>query len=325
MRANLRFLLRRLVHLVPVVIAIAALNFALLSAAPGDAADILAASSGGASAEYVDQLRAAMGTDRPWLVQLGNYMWRLAHFDLGFSHVQNQPVVDIVMERVPATLLLMLTALALALVIGVALGIAAAMVHRSWADNLLSFVSLLVYATPQFWLGLMLIVVFSVMLGVLPSGGLMTIGANLSGWGRAADIASHLALPAITLALFYVAIYTRLMRASMLDVLKLDYITTARAKGLSESRIALKHASRNALLPVITLAGIQIGHALGGSILIETVFGWPGLGRLVFDALRQRDLPVLLGVLFISSIAVVLISLLVDIVYGMLDPRIVHR
>jgi peptide/nickel transport system permease protein len=325
MPSALIFLLRRLAQLVPVIVAIAALNFVLLSLAPGDAAEILAASSGGASTEYVDELRHAMGTDRPWIAQFGAYMGRLAHFDLGYSQVQGQPVFDLVTERVPATLLLMITALAISLAVGMLLGMGAAMAHRSWADTTLSIVSLLVYATPQFWLGLMLIVLFSVKLDLLPSGGIMTIGPDMTLPKRIVDVAWHLILPAVTLALFYVAIYTRLMRGTMLEVLKLEYITTARAKGVSERRIGMWHAARNALLPVVTLAGVQVGHALGGSILIETVFGWPGLGRLVFDALKQRDLPVLLGILFISSFTVVLINLLVDLVYGLLDPRIVHR
>lgn len=325
MVARLIYVFRRVIYLIPVVVAIAALNFVLLSAAPGNAADIMAAQSGGASAEYAQQLRVAMGTDRPWVVQFGTYMWRLAHFDLGYSYVHNRPVVDIVMERVPATLLLMLTALTLALVIGMTLGIVAAMRHRSLLDSTVSVVSLMAYATPQFWMGLMFIVLFSVILKWFPSDGMTTVGASMGAMRKTIDVLWHLVLPAVTLALFYVAIYTRLMRASMLEVLSLDYITTARAKGLSRRRVAVKHGARNAMLPVITMVGLQVGNALGGSILIETVFGWPGLGRLVFEALQQRDLPVLLGVLFISSIAVVVVSVLVDIAYGFLDPRITHQ
>ena len=197
--------------------------------------------------------------------------------------------------------------------------------HRRLTDSIVSILALLAYATPQFWLGLMLIVLFSITLGILPSGGMMTIATNMSTGAQALDIARHLLLPTLTLGLFYMAIYARLMRNAMLEVYTQEFITTARAKGLSEARVGLVHAASNALLPVVTLAGVQIGHLLGGSILVETVFGWPGLGRLVFDALLQRDLNLLLGILFVSSVLVVLINLAVDLLYGFLDPRIVHK
>jgi peptide/nickel transport system permease protein len=325
MQTTLLFILRRLLQIVPVVLAIAALNFALLHMAPGDAADILAAKSGGSSVEFVEELRRAFGLDRPLYQQFFFYMLRLLTLDLGHSNVQQMPVFDLIADRVPATLLLMVTAIALAVLIGIALGTISAMKRGSWLDGVVSVLSLVIYATPQFWLGLMLVVFFSISLGVLPSGGMMTIGAKMSGFARAIDIARHLVLPATTLGLFYVAIYARLMRSSMLEVFTLDFIMTARAKGASEARVGIVHAARNALLPVVTLAGVQIGHILGGSILVETVFGWPGLGRLVFDALLQRDLNLLLGILFVSSVVVVLASFVVDLVYGLLDPRIVHK
>jgi peptide/nickel transport system permease protein len=325
MSATLWFVIRRTLQIIPVVLAIAALNFLLLHLAPGDAADIIAAQSGGASAEFTAELRRSFGLDLPLYQQFFVYIGRLLTFDLGFSNVQHRPVFDLIAERVPATLLLMVVSIGFALLIGVALGIISAMRHRSWIDSVVSVIALLVYATPQFWLGLMLIVLFSIMFGTLPSGGMMTIATDMSVWERAVDIGRHLILPSITLALFYVAVYARLMRASMLEVYTFDFVTTARAKGLSETRVGLVHAASNALLPVITLAGVQVGHLLGGSILIETVFGWPGLGRLVFDALLQRDLNLLLGILFISSVVVVLANLVVDLLYGFLDPRIVHQ
>jgi peptide/nickel transport system permease protein len=325
MSATLAFILRRTLLVVPVVLAIAALNFVLLHLAPGDAADIIAAQSGGTSAEFVGELRRSFGLDRPLYQQFVIYIGRLLTLDLGFSHVQQRPVFDLIVDRVPATLLLMVTAIGLAVAIGVLAGIVAAMRHRRWADALVSIAALVVYATPQFWLGLMLIVLFSIVFPILPSGGMMTIASDMSAAARVADIARHLVLPAMTLGLFYVAVYARLMRASMLDVYTFDFITAARAKGMSEARVGFVHAARNALLPVVTLAGVQIGHLLGGSILVETVFGWPGLGRLVFDALLQRDLNLLLGILFISSVIVVVANLMVDLIYGLLDPRIVHK
>lgn len=319
------FVVRRLLQIIPVVLVIAAMNFALLKLAPGDEADILAGQMGSATAEFTQQLRQEFGLDRPLPQQFLIYMGRLLTFNLGVSYVQQQPVIELILDRLPATLLLMGTAIALAFLLGVCLGVTASRRQGSWTDNLISVSALVIYATPAFWLGLMLIVLFSIKLDLLPSGGMLEIGAGRAGLAYALDVAWHLILPAATLGLFYVAIYTRLMRSSMLEVYGLDFITTARAKGLSEGFIARTHVLRNALLPVVTLAGVQVGHLLGGSVLVETVFGWPGLGRLVFDALLQRDLNLLLGILFISSIVVVIANLVVDLLYGLLDPRIVNK
>ena len=324
-KATVAFVLRRLLQLVPVVLAIATLNFVLTKMAPGDAADIISGQMGHATLEFTEQLRREFGLDLPLVEQFLVYMGRLLTLDLGTSLLQQQPVIELIVDRLPATLLLMVTATVLALGVGIALGVAAARRQGSWLDNVISVSALLVYATPAFWLGLMLIVLFSIKLDLLPSGGMMQIGASKNAFAHALDVAKHLILPAATLGLFYVAIYTRLMRASMLEVYSLDFITTARAKGLSEGTIAWTHALRNALLPVVTLAGVQVGHLLGGSVLVETVFGWPGLGRLVFDALLQRDLNLLLGILFVSSIVVVIANLAVDLLYGFLDPRITHK
>jgi peptide/nickel transport system permease protein len=253
------------------------------------------------------------------------YLGKLATLDLGYSFVYQTPVTSLIAERLPATLLLMVSSLVIAMGLGVALGVAAARRRGTWIDSVVSVGALVVYATPVFWLGLMLIVFFSITLGILPSGGSVDIRAGHTGLAYALDMAKHLVLPVATMSLFYVAIYTRMMRASMLEVYSLDFITTARAKGLSERAIAWQHAARNALLPVVTLAGLQFGHLLGGSVLVETVFGWPGLGRLVFDSLMQRDINLLLGILFVSSVVVVLANLAADLAYGWLDPRIVHR
>lgn len=324
-KSTFLFVLRRLIQVVPVVLAITAMNFLLLQMAPGDAADILSGQMGHATLEFTQQIRQEFGLDRPLHEQFLIYIGKLLVFDLGISHLQQLPVIDLILDRLPATLILMISAIFIAVVAGIGLGVAAARREGTVADNAISVSALIVYATPSFWLGLMLIVLFSIKLDVLPSGGMMQIGAGLTGLAHVLDVTWHLILPAMTLGLFYVAIYTRLMRASMLEVYGLDFIVTARAKGLSEGSVAWTHAVRNALLPVVTLAGVQIGHLLGGSILVETVFGWPGLGRLVFDALLQRDLNLLLGILFVSSVVVVFANLIVDLVYGLLDPRIVHK
>jgi peptide/nickel transport system permease protein len=319
-----RFILRRLLQLVPVVLMIAALNFGLLHLAPGDAADILAGQAGHATPEFVEELRREFGLDRPLPEQFVRFIAKVLRLDLGYSLIQRTPVAELIAERLPATLLLMVSAIFLAMILGVFFGVLAAARHNRWLDRLVSVVALIVYATPMFWLGLMLIVLFSVSFDLLPSGGMSQIGGTYGRWGYILDVLQHLILPTLTLALFYVAIYTRLTRSSMLEVYRLDFIRTARARGLSERAVA-RHALRNALLPVVSLAGVQLGHVLGGSILVETVFGWPGLGRLLFDALMQRDLNLLLGILFISSIVVVLVNLAVDLVYALLDPRIVHQ
>jgi len=324
-QASLLFLVRRLIQVVPVVLAIAAVNFFLLRMAPGDVADILAGQMGHATLEFTEQLRREFGLDQPVYMQFFYYIGKLLTLDLGRSHLQQAPVIDLILDRLPATVILMLTSILIAIAVGIVLGVAAARREGRLADTLVSVTALVVYATPAFWLGLMLIVLFSIQLDLLPSGGMYQIGAGKTGLAHVLDVARHLILPSVTLGLFYVAIYTRLMRASMLEVYGLEFITTARAKGLSETTIAWTHALRNALLPVVTLAGVQFGHLLGGSILVETVFAWPGLGRLVFDALLQRDLNLLLGILFVSSVVVVLANLVVDLVYGLLDPRIVHK
>jgi peptide/nickel transport system permease protein len=231
-------------------------------------------------------------------------------------------VLQLVLGRMSATLLLMAGAISLAVLIGTALGIAASRKVNSLRDALISIFALLTFATPVFWLGLMLIVLFAVQLGWLPSSGMETVGAGYRGVARVLDIGRHMTLPVLTLALFFVALYTRVMRASMLEVFNQDYVRTARAKGLSERRIAMRHVVRNALLPVVTLFGLQLGTMLGGSVLVETVFSWPGLGRLAFEAVAQRDINLLLGILLLCSFVVIAANILVDIAYAKLDPRI---
>lgn len=322
---SLRYILRRLLLLIPVVLCIAAMNFALLHLAPGDAAEIIAGQSGHASQEFLAELRKEFGLDKTLVQQFFIFAYKLFSFDLGYSYVQSTPVATLIAERLPATILLMVTSLGLAMLGGVTLGIVAATRRGQLADMLISLIAMVAYAVPTFWLGLMLIVLFSIHFNILPSGGMIDIAASKAGIAYALDVLRHLVLPSLTLALFYLAVYTRVMRSSMLEVYGLEYIITARAKGLSEQTIAWRHAARNAALPVLTLAGVQFGHLLGGSILIETVFGWPGLGRLVFDALAQRDLNTLLGILFVSSVVVVQVNLVVDLLYSWLDPRIVHQ
>ena len=317
-----RYLAWRLLQAIPVVAGIAVFNFMLLQLAPGDAADVLAGEAGGASPEYIAELKARFGLDQTVPVQLGKYLWSVVRLDLGFSFRHNMPVLDLIVSRLPATLLLMGAAIVLAFGLGVLLGVTAARHVNRPLDTVISVGALLAYATPIFWIGLMMILLFSVQLGWLPSSGMRTIGVELSGFEYAADVARHLILPATALSLFFMALYTRLMRASMLEVYSLDYVTTARAKGLTERRVAFKHVLRNALLPMVTMLGLQIGSMLGGSVMVETVFGWPGLGRLAFEAVFQRDNNLLLGILLLSSVLVVIVNVIIDLTYAHLDPRI---
>jgi peptide/nickel transport system permease protein len=321
--ANLRhFLLRRLWQVVPVLFGIAALNFLILQIAPGDVVDVLAGESGAATPEYMAELRRSFGLDQPLAVQFVQYLWNLATLNLGFSFRQNTSVWELIVTRMPATLLLMLAALALAVVIGSLLGVLAASRVGTWVDSVLSGLVLLTYAVPTFWLGLMAIVLFSGRLGWLPSGGLMTVGAGLSGLQLLLDILAHLLLPALTLSTFYLAVYARLVRSSMLELYGADFIRTARAKGAGEWRVTLVHAFRNALLPMVTMLAYQASSLLSGAVLVETVFSWPGLGRLAFEAIRSRDLNLLLGIMFFSSIVVVLVNVVIDLIYVAIDPRV---
>jgi len=324
-RRLLRVLRRTLLQAIPTVLGIVVLNFLLLQLAPGDAADVMAGEYGAATEETMVMLRQRFGLDLSLLQQLLAYLGNLAQFSLGHSPRYGLPVSELIGQRLPATLLLMGFALALALGVGIALGTAMAMTAGRWPDRTLSVISLIFYSVPGFWIGLMLIVLFSVKLGWLPSGGQESIGAGLTGFSWLLDRLKHMILPATSLALFYIAIYGRLTRAAVLEVASQDYVRTASAKGLSPLSVTLRHVLRNALLPVTTLAGIHFGGILGGAVVVETVYSWPGLGRLAFESVMRRDFNVLLGVLLLSSLLVILANTLVDLLQAWLDPRIEVR
>jgi peptide/nickel transport system permease protein len=316
-----RYVGYRLVTALPVIFGIIVLNFLLIHLAPGDAASVLAGESGAATPEYMDELRHKFGLDQSLTMQFLSYASNMAHFSLGYSYRNDADVSCLIVERLGPTCLLMLTAFGTALALGITLGLVAATARNSWRDSIISLISLVAYATPGFWLGLMMIVIFSIRLGWLPTSGFDTVGAGHKGWAEVWDIGRHLVMPAVSLALFYLALYTRLMRASILEQTGVDYVTTARAKGQTERRIMTGHVLRNALLPIVTLAGVQAGNLIGGSIVVETVFGWPGIGTLAFNALQSRDLNLVLAIFFISACLVVTINLIVDVLYFMLDPR----
>jgi len=313
---------RRLLAAVPALLIILAGLFLLLQLAPGDTVDALVAQMGGGDATMIASLREYYRLNDSVSVRLGDYLWRLVHLDLGHSAIYGKPVALVITERLPATLLLMGSALAIAFAVGMALGVLAARRVNRWPDTLISTLGLVFYATPSFWFGLMGIFVFAIWLDWLPSGGFESIDVSLHGLARITDIAWHLALPTVTLSLIFLAVYLRIMRASMLEVSTQDFVRTARAKGVGETAVVVRHMLRNALLPMVTLVGLQAGTMLGGSVVVETVFALPGLGRLAYEAVVQRDLNTLLGIVFVSALLVIAINFVVDLLYARLDPRI---
>jgi peptide/nickel transport system permease protein len=321
MERAFRLVRRRVLQAVPVLLLVALGTFLLLETAPGDAVDAYVAGIGG-DAGLVAQLRRDWELDRSVATRLGAYLAGLATLDLGWSVAFSRPVLDVVLERLGNTLLLMASSLALAFSAGTLLGVAAGARPGSWRDRLIGYAALLLHAMPGFWLALMLMVLFSVKLAWLPLGGIATIGAPREGWSHVADIARHLVLPTASLALIYVAVYLRLMRAGMVEAWRSDFVRTARAKGLRRRRLVWRHVARNALLPVVTMLGVQAGTLLGGSVVIETVFAIPGLGRLAHEAVMQRDMPLLLGIVLLGTVVVISVNLLVDLAYAWLDPRI---
>jgi len=314
--------LRRLAASIPTLFLILIGVFLLLQFAPGDTVDALMAQMGGGDAATARDLRRFYGLDLSVAAQLGNYLLRLVRLDLGFSAIYGKPVATVIFERLPATLLLMTASLSFAFTMGIVLGVLAARQVNKWPDTLISTLGLIFYATPSFWFGLMAIVVFAIYLQWLPAGGFEDITMSYSGIARTLDIARHLILPTLTLGLIFLAIYLRIMRASMLEVLNLDFVRTARSKGLAETSVVVHHVLRNALLPMVTLIGLQAGTMLGGSVVVESVFSLPGLGRLAYESVVQRDLNTLLGIVFVSALLVIIVNFFVDLAYARLDPRI---
>lgn len=319
------YVLRRAVQVVPLLVGVITANFVLIHAAPGDPASVLAGKAGAATPEFVEQLRTEFGLDRPLQQQFLIYLGEVVRGNLGRSHHYGQSVLHVLRAGLIPTLLLMGAALAFAVVGGIAIGIVAAHAGRRRLGRLISTLALVAYATPLFWLGLMLVIVFSIWLEWFPVQGFTDVATTSVGLAYASEVLHHLVLPAVTLGVFYMALYIRLMRASMLEVLQQDYVTVARAKGLPEWRVQVQHVLRNALIPVVTIAGLHLGQMLGGSVVVETVFAWPGLGRVLFEAAFNRDYPVLLGGLVFSTIAVVATNLATDLAYRVLDPRIGYR
>ena len=315
-----RFLLKRIAQSLVIILLLIVINFFLIHLAPGDPVYYLAGQSG--DEQYYQLIRAKFGLDQPLTTQLWVYLAGVLRGDLGFSLSYQQPVSAVIFARVPATLLLILSAILLASVGGVLLGVEAARRENSFYDRAFNTLALLGHSVPSFSIGHLLLLFFALYLGLFPAQGMVSANQNSTGIAYFLDLLYHLALPSLTLAIVQLAQIMRLTRTAMLDVLNENFISTARAKGLSERRVLYVHALRNALLPVVTIIGSDLGMLLSGAVLIETVFAYPGLGRLTLEVLAARDYPVLMGLFLLISIAVTAMNFVTDIIYPLVDPRI---
>ena len=310
----LRYTLKRLLQMIPLLLLVSLISFGLIKLVPGDPAVVMGGSN--ATPAEIDAIRRNLGLDQPVWQQLLSFYANLARGDLGRSLLLGQPVMSALIERAPVTLWISLYSLVLTVVVGMATGIVAALRHNTWVDQAVSILALIGVSLPNFWLGLMMIVLFSVWLGWLPTGGYVAPSADIVGFFRTAT------MPALSLAFLQIGLLTRITRSTMLDVLGQDYIRTARAKGLPESRVVLKHALANVMIPVVTVIGLILSVLLSGSIIVETIFSVPGIGSLLGNAILRRDYPMIQGGLLFVAAALMLLNLVVDVLYGVFDPRV---
>ena len=323
---SLSFLSRRLAYGLLLMLGVVILNFLLIRLAPGDPAVVIAGEMGGATEEMLESIREDYGLNKPVLTQLWIYISGVATGNLGESFFFNQPVSSLIAARVGPTILLVISAQIISIVLGVFLGVIAARKPNGVMSAFVSVFATIGYAVPVFWTGIMLIILFASAIPIFPVEGMQSVKLRDAPFiTQALDVAHHLVLPAFTLAIIYLAQYARLSRASMLEVLGSDYIRTARAKGSPERSVLFKHALRNAALPILTVAGLQFGNLISGALLVETVFNWPGMGRLAFESILRRDYPTIMGVLFFASAMVVVANILTDISYRWADPRLRGR
>ena len=316
-----RYAMGRLIQAVPLLFVVMTVNFVLIHSAPGDPVDLLIG-EGGASQELIDHIRAEFGLDRPLHVQFFSYLGNVLQLNLGYSMRYRQDVFDLILSRLPASLLLMGTAFVLSSAVGILLGLYAGTRKDSIADRIAVIFSILGYSMPVFFLGLLVLTVFALYLGWFPTQGMYDIRNPREGWGLVLDVAHHLVLPVITYSAFQLALIFRVTRVKMQQVMTEDYIVTARAKGVQEGRVVFRHAVPNTLLPIVTILGLNLEWLLAGSVLTETVFAWPGLGRLMFDAVSARDFPLLMGLFVVISAFVIIVNLITDLVYRFIDPRV---
>ena len=314
--------LKRIGYGLLLLVAVLVLNFILMSLAPGDIADTIAGEMGGANEAMLAEIRTSYGLDQPFYVQLWRYLSKVAVLDLGYSYFYNTAVTTLILEKLPATLLLVFSAQILAIIIGIVLGVMAAKKPNGMFSLMVTLLSLFGFAAPVFWTGMLLIILLVSIFPIFPIGGIMDVTLDGNWWQHTLDVLYHLTLPMLALASIFVALYSRLARASMLEVLGADYIRTARAKGVPERTVLYRHALRNALTPVVTVAGLQFSAVISGAVVVETVFSWPGLGSLALHAIIARDTPTIMGILFFSSLVVVVFNILTDAAIRLLDPRI---
>lgn len=318
--ASLRYIALKLLSAIPMVLGVITVNFILIHLAPGDPVSILVGETE-PTPEQLAALYAKMGLDQPLWKQYLDYLWGVMQGDLGYSYVLQHDVVGLILDRIPATLTLMLTSLIVFTILGVALAVFVARKPKSASDQAGSLLAVLGYSIPAFWLAQIILLIFALELRWFPTNGMTNSRYMYEGWDYFVDLLHHLILPAFVLGMRYLAINFRYARAAMRDALSQDYITAARAKGLGERRV-LFHAYRNGILPVITVFGLNMTDILAGSVLTEIVFGWPGLGRLMYDAMYARDYPLLMGVFVFVSIGIIVTNLIIDIVYSFFDPRV---
>ena len=317
------YIIRRFLIIIPLLIGISVITFSILRVAPGDPITTLYGAANPQVPQYVlDRIKVKMGLDKPLWLQYIIWLKGMITGNFGFSYVNGKPVIELIKARIWNTMKLALSSLLFSVGLSVLLGSISAIKRGSIFDYVCSIGSLFGISMPSYWIGMIAILIFSLRLGWFPTIGVRTLGANLSATERLVDEFSHMVLPTVILGLGSLAFQTRLMRASMLQILGQDYIRTARAKGLKERKVIYKHVLRNALLPVVTLVGLQIGFIISGSVLVETIFAWPGIGRLIIEAAKARDYSVIMGVNMIISTMVLFANLFTDILYAYLDPRI---
>jgi len=321
----LLYVLRRLLQTVPLLLVISALIFTLLYLMPGDPLYRMLEGIPNLRPEDYDRLRKLYGFDDPIHLQYGKWLWQLLRLNPGYSREYGQPVFDIILPALKNTLVLTLAAVVLGKLIAIALGIFSAVRQYSIGDYLLTATTFVAYSVPAFWLGLMLIILFSVKLGWLPTSGIVNSELEAGSWAATVDWLKHLILPVAVLAISEIIQVQRFMRSSLLEVLRQDYLTTARAKGLSEGVVIGRHALKNALIPVVTIIAVTMPRVVGGSTVVETVFAYPGMGRLLYTSIMGNDFIVAMTVVMIIAVTVVFFNLLADVVYGWLDPRIRYQ
>ena len=318
-----RYVVRRVLQLGPTAAAILLVGFLLIHLAPGDPVLALAGENG--DAEYYAFVREKFGLDESLPTQLATYAGNVLRGDLGTSYVLGRPVADVIAERLPATLLLTGTALVFSTLVGIAIGVFSATRRRRWPDVSVTVATLAMYSAPVFLLGQLAILLFALRAGWFPVQGMTDARTSATGLSHVLDVGHHLVLPALALATQEVAAVARLSRVGLLDELRRDHIRTSRAKGVPERTVVLSHALRRALLPVVTVLGGRVGQLVAGAVIVEVVFAWPGLGRLLVTAMQARDAPVVLGVFLLVAVTVVVANLLTDLVYAWLDPRVRYR